>query len=62
LIQIKTSTTKKMKMQTVKNTLKSGIVALAVAFSAITGFVTKANAQTIRNVVLVHGAFADGSG
>ncbi|HXB08331.1 MAG TPA: alpha/beta hydrolase [Puia sp.] len=38
------------------------IVALTVALITITGLVTKANAQTVRNVVLVHGAFADGSG
>ncbi|HEX9508835.1 MAG TPA: alpha/beta hydrolase [Puia sp.] len=49
-------------MQTLKNTLKGGILALTVALAIITGLVTKANAQTVKNVVLVHGAFADGSG
>ena len=49
-------------MQVVMNTLKGGFLAVTIAFSAITGLVTKANAQTIKNVVLVHGAFADGSG
>ena len=42
--------------------MKMQIVALTVALITITGLVTKANAQTVRNVVLVHGAFADGSG
>jgi pimeloyl-ACP methyl ester carboxylesterase len=49
-------------MQTLMNTLKTGILAVTLALSATTGLVTKANAQTIKNVVLVHGAFADGSG
>jgi hypothetical protein len=49
-------------MQTVMNALKTGILALTLTLSTITGLVTKANAQTIKNVVLVHGAFADGSG
>ena len=30
--------------------------------TAITGLITQTNAQTVKNVVLVHGAFADGSG
>jgi pimeloyl-ACP methyl ester carboxylesterase len=51
-----------MKTQTLKNTLKTGLVTLAIALFAVTGTVTKANAQAIKNVVLVHGAFADGSG
>lgn len=49
-------------MQTLMNTLKGGILALTVVLSTMTGLVNKANAQTIKNVVLVHGAFADGSG
>jgi len=38
------------------------ILALTISLASITGMVTKANAQTVKNVVLVHGAFADGSG
>ncbi len=49
-------------MKTLKNTLKGGILTLLIALSAVTGLVSKANAQTVKNVVLVHGAFADGSG
>src|SRR5258707_5520878 len=51
-----------MKRQTLKNTLKGGILALTIALVSITGLVTNANAQAVKNVVLVHGAFADGSG
>ncbi|MES2651074.1 MAG: alpha/beta hydrolase [Bacteroidota bacterium] len=50
-----------MKKQTLKNTLKSGIIAATVASSILIG-TTEAHAQTVKNVVLVHGAFADGSG
>jgi pimeloyl-ACP methyl ester carboxylesterase len=50
LIQTKTSTTKKMETLTVKNE----------TFSA--NPLTDSNAQAVKNVVLVHGAFADGSG
>ena len=49
-------------MKTLMNTLKMGILAVTLALSAVTGLATKADAQTIKNVVLVHGAFADGSG
>lgn len=45
-------------MQTLKNTVKGGILALIAALSTVTAV----NAQTVKNVVLVHGAFADGSG
>ncbi|WP_261511950.1 alpha/beta hydrolase [Chryseobacterium paludis] len=48
-----------MKKQTFMSTLKSGIIALATVLFSTTALV---NAQTIKNVVLVHGAFADGSG
>ncbi len=51
-----------MKKQTVKNTFNGGILASALALSAAVGTITEANAQPIKNVVLVHGAFADGSG
>lgn len=49
-----------MEKKTFTNTLKSGVIAATIALSAATG--TEANAQTVKNVVLVHGAFADGSG
>ncbi len=45
-------------MQTLKNT----IMTLTLALAGIAGLVTAANAQTVKNVVLVHCAFADGSG
>ncbi|KIO75644.1 hydrolase [Pedobacter lusitanus] len=51
-----------MKKQTLKNILKSSVLAATVALSIVTGAVTKTQAQEIKNVVLVHGAFADGSG
>ncbi|MDH7459915.1 alpha/beta hydrolase [Chitinophagaceae bacterium 26-R-25] len=47
-----------MKKQTFISTLKSGLIALV----AILFLATASNAQAIKNVVLVHGAFADGSG
>lgn len=42
----------------ITNTLKSGVLAATIALSSA----TEATAQTVKNVVLVHGAFADGSG
>ena len=42
--------------------MKSGLVATAIATTAIAGTPTTANAQKVKNIVLVHGAFADGSG
>ncbi len=45
-----------------KGTFKNTLVAATIALSAATGTVTEANAQKVKNVVLVHGAFADGSG
>lgn len=50
-----------MEKQTLKSKLKSGVVAATIALSAA-GIVTETNAQAVKNVVLVHGAFADGSG
>ena len=47
-----------MEKRTLKSVLKRGVVAATIAIAAATG----ANAQTVKNVVLVHGAFADGSG
>ena len=37
-------------------------MAATMVLSATTATVTETNAQTVKNVVLVHGAFADGSG
>jgi len=51
-----------MEKRSLKNTLKSGLIAATMALSATTATVTEANAQQVKNVVLVHGAFADGSG
>ncbi len=45
-----------MEKQILTGTLKSG------ESVATTGSVTEVNAQAVKNVVLVHGAFADGSG
>ena len=45
-----------------KQSLKTGIAATAIALSATAANITEASAQQIKNVVLVHGAFADGSG
>jgi len=52
-----------MKTQSLKNRLKSGLAASAIILSTIIGSTVKVEAQTpVKNVVLVHGAFADGSG
>jgi pimeloyl-ACP methyl ester carboxylesterase len=52
-----------MKTQSLKNKLKSGLAASAIILSTIIGTTIKAEAQApVKNVVLVHGAFADGSG
>ncbi|MGO4291872.1 alpha/beta hydrolase [Chitinophaga sp. RAB17] len=45
-----------------KSIFKSAILAVTVALSTLFGAVTEANAQVVKNIVLVHGAFADGSG
>ncbi|MFL5748203.1 MAG: alpha/beta hydrolase [Niastella sp.] len=45
-----------------KRSLKNILVAATLAISATTATVTEADAQQVKNVVLVHGAFADGSG
>jgi len=42
--------------------LKGALCAALIALSGIMGFAVKSNAQQVKNVVLVHGAFADGSG
>jgi pimeloyl-ACP methyl ester carboxylesterase len=51
-----------MKKSNISSKLKTGLLATVLASSAITGTVTTASAQEVKNVVLVHGAFADGSG
>lgn len=51
-----------MKKQSLTTTVKSSLVATALTLGAVTGSVTESNAQAAKNVVLVHGAFADGSG
>ncbi|WP_316837798.1 alpha/beta hydrolase [Pedobacter nutrimenti] len=51
-----------MKTQNVKRNIKNGLLATALTIASVTGSVHGANAQEIKNVVLVHGAFADGSG
>ncbi len=50
-----------MENKTIKNTLKSGMLAATMALSATT-LVNEVTAQSVKNIVLVHGAFADGSG
>ncbi|NIG53913.1 alpha/beta hydrolase [Chitinophaga sp. Cy-1792] len=44
------------------NSLKLRFLAVVFALVAVAAFSLKASAQKIKNVVLVHGAFADGSG
>ncbi|MDN5289121.1 MAG: alpha/beta fold hydrolase [Mucilaginibacter sp.] len=51
-----------MKTQSLTNKIKGRLVASAIILSTLVGAVTKAEAQAVKNVVLVHGAFADGSG
>lgn len=51
-----------MKTQNLKNKIKTGLLATTVAIASVAGTVNEANAQEVKNVVLVHGAFADGSG
>lgn len=46
----------------IRSILKKALVAFTIVLSTLTGAVTAANAQAIKNIVLVHGAFADGSG
>lgn len=45
-----------------KSKLKSILSSALIAFFAIAGVSMTSNAQAVKNVVLVHGAFADGSG
>lgn len=45
-----------------KNKLKNGLFATLTILFAVLGSATVTKAQAVKNVVLVHGAFADGSG
>src|ERR1700744_4141345 len=51
-----------MKNSQSKNGFKIGLLAAIIALSTTFGFVSNAKAQAVKNIVLVHGAFADGSG
>jgi len=51
-----------MKTSSLKTKIKSGLIGSTVALSLIGSAATDTNAQGVKNVVLVHGAFADGSG
>jgi len=51
-----------MKKLSFTNKMKSGVLATAIATTAIVGSATETSAQQVKNIVLVHGAFADGSG
>ncbi|HMI01797.1 MAG TPA: alpha/beta hydrolase [Pedobacter sp.] len=51
-----------MKTLNLKNKIKGGVLATTVVLTTIAGQVNQAQAQSVKNVVLVHGAFADGSG
>jgi len=51
-----------MKKSNFTNSIKAGLLSLVITIAAVFGFSTTSTAQTVKNVVLVHGAFADGSG
>ena len=51
-----------MKKSNLTAKLKTGLLATAIASSAIVIPTAETQAQEVKNVVLVHGAFADGSG
>ena len=51
-----------MKTSSLKTKIKSTFIGSTVALSLIGSTATDTNAQGVKNVVLVHGAFADGSG
>jgi len=50
-----------MRTPSLKNRLKSGLFAAVMILFAMMGLVAETHAQ-VKNIVLVHGAFADGSG
>jgi pimeloyl-ACP methyl ester carboxylesterase len=51
-----------MNTPSITNSLKRGLTLALIAFSFIVSAFSTARAQAVKNVVLVHGAFADGSG
>jgi pimeloyl-ACP methyl ester carboxylesterase len=51
-----------MKNLNLKTKVTSKLFAIAISFASIVGLVQTTSAQSVKNVVLVHGAFADGSG
>lgn len=51
-----------MEKNTLRTKLKNALIAATLTFTATTAISTNSNAQQVKNVVLVHGAFADGSG
>ena len=51
-----------MKNSSLTTKLKSGVIATVTVLSTIIGSATATQAQEVKNIVLVHGAFADGSG
>ena len=51
-----------MKTLTLTNKLKSGLLTAIIALAVTLGAASSAQAQAVKNIVLVHGAFADGSG
>jgi pimeloyl-ACP methyl ester carboxylesterase len=56
------SKTKKMETKTIKGKISNAVLSLLCVIAPAAGITTTAHAQAIKNVVLVHGAFADGSG
>lgn len=51
-----------MKLSIAQNKIKTLLFSIAFMIAAVLGLTSPVNAQRIKNVVLVHGAFADGSG
>jgi len=51
-----------MKPSIFTSNLKNGVIAAVMTLFAVAGAATATNAQEVKNIVLVHGAFADGSG
>src|SRR5437762_210003 len=51
-----------MKPSILTSNLKNGVIAAVMTLFAVAGAATATKAQGAKNIVLVHGAFADGSG
>jgi pimeloyl-ACP methyl ester carboxylesterase len=51
-----------MKTSSFKQTWRKGVLGTVIAIAAIFGSASVTRAQTVKNIVIVHGAFADGSG